>query len=175
MFGLPDSTVVLTGGLISTSYVLFSNLGMSQIGIIPLINGRLGEFHLPARERAKAWSLYFKQAAPWTIGPSVVGAGLNFAAAYMTSSPFIRQLAITAGITGLTIVPYTLTFIHGINLQLHAINNEDKLRDVPESHPHAKQVGQLTTDWEKRHWVRFVAYGGAFALNLAALLAQQAR
>lgn len=58
---LPPATVVLAGNLVTTSYVFFLNLAGSQMGIIPLLNQRLGPFDVSAKQRAKAFAVQLKK------------------------------------------------------------------------------------------------------------------
>jgi hypothetical protein len=58
----PPATIVLAGNLVTTSYVFFSNLSGSQMGIIPLLNQRLGPFDVSTKQRAKAFAVHLKKA-----------------------------------------------------------------------------------------------------------------
>lgn len=49
------TAVGLLGSVTATSYVLFSNLGVSQYGLIPFIQGKLVDVKLSGSDKAKTW------------------------------------------------------------------------------------------------------------------------
>ncbi len=60
---MPNTTLAaigLFGSATASSYVLFSNLGMSQYGLVPFIRGKVAEVHLSAADKVKTWVGYYE-------------------------------------------------------------------------------------------------------------------
>jgi hypothetical protein len=48
---VPTVTYPLAAGLVTTSSILFGNVGLSLVGPLPIIRGRLGTHNLDAKQR----------------------------------------------------------------------------------------------------------------------------
>lgn len=60
---LTGTTFALVGAAAGTSYVLFSNIGLSQMGVVPLLRGRLADVNLSPSDKVKTWYAYYKSGA----------------------------------------------------------------------------------------------------------------
>jgi hypothetical protein len=63
MVDLTGTTYALVGASIGSSYVLFSNLGLTQMGTIPLLNGRVADVKISPADKVRLWTGYFFTAA----------------------------------------------------------------------------------------------------------------
>jgi hypothetical protein len=59
---LPIYHLLLSASAATNSYLFFFSVGDTQRGIIPLLNGRLGEARMSPEARVRAFSGYFKNA-----------------------------------------------------------------------------------------------------------------
>lgn len=67
MVNLTGTTYALVGASVGTSYVLFSNLGLTQLGSLALLNGRVAKVKLSPADKVKIWAGYFFPAAVSTL------------------------------------------------------------------------------------------------------------
>ncbi|RSH92963.1 hypothetical protein EHS25_008411 [Saitozyma podzolica] len=141
------------------------------MGIIPLLNQRLGPFDVSAKQRAKAFAVHLKKAGFWTISSSAVSAILGFTVAYLHPDPLTRRLLLISGIASLGIFPITAASqILKINSELCKYNREDSLSDVAKGSAQYKRVEELVKKWEGKHKLRFASYFTAWALSLSAVV-----
>jgi hypothetical protein len=66
---VPTVTYPLAAGLVTTSSILFGNVGLSLVGPLPIIRGRLGTHNLDAKQRVRVWKLFFDGAAVSAVVP----------------------------------------------------------------------------------------------------------
>jgi hypothetical protein len=67
MVDLTATTYALVGAAAGTSYVFFSNVGLTQVGTMALLNGRIADIKLSPADKVMAWSGYFFSTAVSTI------------------------------------------------------------------------------------------------------------
>jgi hypothetical protein len=72
---VPSVTYPLAAGLLTTSSILFGNIGLSLVGPLPIIRGRLGAHRLDAKQRVRVWKLFFDGAMVSAVvsGLKIVG------------------------------------------------------------------------------------------------------
>lgn len=68
---VPTVAYPLAAGLITTSSILFGNVGLSLVGPLPIIRGRLGAHNLDAKQRVRVWKLFFDGAAVSLVLPGL--------------------------------------------------------------------------------------------------------
>ncbi|KAL1405974.1 hypothetical protein Q8F55_007656 [Vanrija albida] len=163
---MPDlraTTFALVGASQLHSLVLYTNVGATAFGVLPLLRGRLADVTISPRDKVKAWASYYHSAKLWAVVPTALAAIADIYIARNHPVQAVRQLATGAAAVGLTIFPITFGYILPINKQLLAIEADDTLK------PPAN-ADELVHEWERRHLVRYVAYLGGWGLSLAALV-----
>jgi hypothetical protein len=99
-------------GLTGSTYLLFSQLGAAQFGIMPLIinDSNRKKAGLDVHQSVRAWDFFFTKATiPVTI--CIVAQTIGYAtAAYLRTPSTERSLLWLAAFTGFLPLPYTLTF-----------------------------------------------------------------
>lgn len=61
------TAVGLFGSATATSYVFLHNLGMSQYGLIPYLEGKVANVKLSASDKVKTWQSYYNAAMVRTL------------------------------------------------------------------------------------------------------------
>lgn len=74
-----------------------------------------------------------------------------------------------SAVVGLTIVPFTYGFIMPVNNELAGLEKSINTDALPDS-VDGKRADELVDRWDTLHKVRFLAYGGAWLLAMAALV-----
>ena len=167
---LPTTTLLLVGASAATSYIFYSNVGLTQFGAVALLNGSLApDVKVNAYDKVKAWNAFYSKASKWMVGISVLGAGLNIATALNHPSPTVRQLSGAAAAVAMSIVPFTFGFIMPTNRELQALD-ENIMPNAPADSANAQKADELVLRWEGLHNWRYVGYAGAWVLTTVALV-----
>lgn len=67
---LGPAAYALVGAMSATSYVLYTQVGLSQAGVIPLMRGTLaGKVNLSSAEKVKIWKEFYNSAKVSSEGP----------------------------------------------------------------------------------------------------------
>ncbi|OHE98147.1 hypothetical protein CORC01_06515 [Colletotrichum orchidophilum] len=157
------ATYALGTGLLVTSSLFFGNIGLSLTGPLPIIRDQLGACTLSSKQKIKVWRLFFDEAAKHIIGGTCVTAALHLAAFALSDSPIPCRLSIMSALCSITVLPYTLMVIMPTNDRLIALDDKVALSELDR-----RKVGWLIEKWDRLHKVRFLMYGSAWALGLAA-------
>ncbi|KAK1725078.1 hypothetical protein CaCOL14_011624 [Colletotrichum acutatum] len=157
------ATYALGTGLLVTSSLFFGNIGLSLTGPLPIIRDQLGACTLSSKQKIKVWRLFFDEASRYIIGGTGVTATLHLAAFVLGESPVSRRLAVMSALCSICILPYTLIAIMPTNNSLIALDDKVALSELDR-----KKVGWLIEKWDRLHKIRFLMYGCAWSLNLAA-------
>ncbi|KAI3554433.1 hypothetical protein CABS03_07696 [Colletotrichum abscissum] len=165
------ATYALGSGLLVTSSLFFGNIGLSLTGPLPIIRDQLGACTLSSKQKIKVWRLFFDEASvsetlphhQYIIGGTGVTATLHLAAFALGESPVSRRLAVMSALCSICILPYTLVVIMPTNNSLIALDDKVALSELDR-----KKVGWLIEKWDRLHKIRFLMYGCAWALSLAA-------
>ncbi|WWC66083.1 uncharacterized protein I303_108705 [Kwoniella dejecticola CBS 10117] len=169
ILSLPAPSITLALGGLTTSYVFFGNLAEYQRGVIPYLNGRLlpgSPLKLTDKEKAKLWRAYFKPAATWVVGASLVSSVLAFTTSYIHPSPLISRITLISGIQSLAILPITaLSGLLPINSRLLELAENESATSVKED-----EAKELINSWETRHLRRMPAYALACLSTLMAIV-----
>ncbi|BEJ15088.1 hypothetical protein CspHIS471_0408550 [Cutaneotrichosporon sp. HIS471] len=159
------AAIGLFGSATASSYVLFSNLGMSQYGLIPYIRGKVADVQLSAVDKVKTWMGYFNKAKVWSLTGAILNAICGTLVAFTHPAVEIQRLGFGSAVLGLTIVPYTFAAIMPTNNQLMALEAKARQGDSLDD----KKVDELVEKWVSLHNVRYVAYVSSWLLSAAAL------
>ncbi|WWC73897.1 uncharacterized protein I206_107869 [Kwoniella pini CBS 10737] len=164
---LPAPSITLALGGLTTAYVFFSNLGDYQRGIIPYLNGRMvGPINISDKERAKLWRSYFKPAATWVVGSSLISSLLSFITSYLHPSPLISKITLISGIQSLLILPITaISGLLPINSRLLELAENENV--ISKKEDEAKELIQA---WEVKHLRRLFVYAAACLSTLIAIV-----
>ena len=61
---LPTTTLLLVGASAATSYIFYSNVGLTQFGAVALLNGSLApDVKVNAYDKVKAWNAFYSKAS----------------------------------------------------------------------------------------------------------------
>lgn len=103
----------------------------------------------------------------WVIGTSAFSLLCDLYVLRTHPSDQIGKLSLISGLIGALIVPYTLTFMKPTNTELIDLATTDNgsLKDTDSS-----KVDKLLETWENLHMGRFLAYTGAWACAMAAIV-----
>ncbi|RSH92975.1 hypothetical protein EHS25_008423 [Saitozyma podzolica] len=162
---VPTVTYPLAAGLVTTSSILFGNVGLSLVGPLPIIRGRLGTHNLDAKQRVRVWKLFFDGAATYIVAGTVLTTTLHLLVPFLTRSPLVRSAAVVSAASSISIIPFTLVFIMPTNKRLGVLDAQADLSGAEE-----KEAGELIAKWEARHNLRYAFYELGWAAGLVALV-----
>ncbi|CAK9779982.1 DUF1772-domain-containing protein [Cutaneotrichosporon oleaginosum] len=165
---MPNTTLAaigLFGSATASSYVLFSNLGMSQYGLVPFIRGKVADVRLSAADKLRTWVGYYNGGKFWSITGAVVNALCGTLVALTHPAIEIQRLGLGSAVLGLAIVPYTLLGIKPTNDKIFALEAKARRGENVDD----KKVDGLVEEWVSLHNVRYVAYVSSWLLSAAAL------
>jgi len=60
---IPHAAYPLGLGLLTTSSILFGNIGLSLTGPLPIVKGQLGHVELNGKQKLGIWKAFFDEAA----------------------------------------------------------------------------------------------------------------
>lgn len=175
---LAGNPLLITSGVISSSYFLAGNLGAAYFGIVPAIQDPHG-VDLPVATKVELWKWYLDRAqvmAAWFFSlprflinklqvhmpASIIVSTISFsAAAYLSSSPPLRNLLLCTTGLSFAFFPFTAITMLPINNELIAMHNARSLHASTKmtSHEHAlleKRATNQLMRWNELHRVRMV-------------------
>ncbi|GFZ45537.1 hypothetical protein JCM24511_03263 [Saitozyma sp. JCM 24511] len=162
---VPTVAYPLAAGLVTTSSILFGNVGLSLVGPLPIIRGRLGAHNLDAKQRVRVWKLFFDGAATYIVTGTVLTTTLHLLVPFLTRSPLVRSAALVSAASSISIIPFTMVFIMPTNKRLGVLDAQADLSGAEE-----KEAGELIAKWEGRHNIRYAFYELGWAAGLVALV-----
>ncbi|QDS69609.1 hypothetical protein FKW77_008746 [Venturia effusa] len=153
---VPTTAWPLTLGLLSTSPLLFGNIGLSICGPMPIITEKIAPSELSKKDKLRIWTLFFNQASPYIVSGTVLAATTHAIAAYTAPTDLIRNLSITSALGSIGILPYTLAFIMPTNERLLELDAKATLTTQEEAESTA-----LIKKWDARHKKKTWTLGAA--------------
>jgi hypothetical protein len=100
----------------------------------------------------------------------IVTTVLNLLTSYLTPDPQLRRILLASGLIGLTLAPYTWTFLGPINKELLAADERNGLEGKDMESAEAKRCMQLINSWGFRHHIREGVFGTVWMLIVWAVM-----
>ncbi|ORY29333.1 hypothetical protein BCR39DRAFT_532388 [Naematelia encephala] len=159
---LPLAVYPLGITLLTTSSMVYGNVGLSLVGPVPIITETLGQSTLSPKQKVRVWSLFFKAAAVPIVRGTLLNTVLFSLTAYLTPSSLVRRITIASAVSAFSILPWTVVMIQPTNKALLAMDSKEEITPAEEA-----DVDSLIQQWNFLHKWRYVGYGGAWLGALA--------
>ncbi|KAK4689871.1 hypothetical protein P7C73_g256, partial [Tremellales sp. Uapishka_1] len=161
---IPPAAWPLGLGLLINSGLTWGNIGLTLLGPLPIILGKLGPSDLTVKNKVRIWSLFFKGAATYVVSGLTISTASHFAAYGLVSNSVASTAALVSAISVASALPYTLTVLAPTNTRLVALDKKDTLSAAEE-----KDALRLIAKWDFGHRFRQAIFAVSWTSGLVAL------